>query len=812
MMPEQVFDRAVTTIREFLDAALAHKDVAHAVANREAVQEKWGARFRSPGLNEIDSDSFPRFLRYSENCHWSSLDRVGPSFSDTEILRDGLTILLDRTLPLAERYDDARTRQPGLGKAIATAVLQVTYPDQYGVWNTTSEKALSRLGLLPRRHARTEGAYYFAINDILLRLASALNISLWDLDAVLYFLAGQPEEEPRSLELTNLPESLPAECPAVWWVNQKAHHSDEIANGVLAVTLAATAHQHMNEVLPGDIVIHHWDRRVQGLSVVISMPWEGPRPYGNQEEGRLVRVSFVKLEETISLEELPAPVRVNPTDKKWFVFNRDGEVNQPYLLRGSQALLDSILKLRPSARVPVVLKIAPSHNADQWQLCEETSKIYVGWSETGDLSGLNRDSFGQIFERVTNYTTRSKTMAKANEIWLLHEVKTGDVILANNGTSRVEGLGIVKDPPYEFEADSALAFKHTLNVRWLADTSFDIPPERRPGIWATTTVRVVTPEVFRQVIGAPMPAGVPVEPPAIEEEAAELVAYSIDDACADLFIDPLAVHQIVDLLKRKKNLVLQGPPGVGKTFAAQRIAYGLLGAKDTGRLAWCQFHQSYSYEDFVQGFRPKEAGGFELRNGHFFEFCDKARRDPGRSYVLVIDEINRGNLSKIFGEALSLIEADKREELYAELAYSRERFTVPRNLLILGLMNTADRSLAVVDYALRRRFVFFDLQPEFGSYRFRDNLLGFGISELMIEQICRRIGHLNSRIIADKRNLGRGFEIGHSFFCPGGAVFDEDRWFNDVVKYEIEPLLREYWFDAPEEADKALADLFDEHA
>ena len=253
----------------------------------------------------------------------------------------------------------------------------------------------------------------------------------------------------------------------------------------------------------------------------------------------------------------------------------------------------------------------------------------------------------------------------------------------------------------------------------------------------------------------------------------------------------------VSLLKRKKNIILQGPPGVGKTFIARKLAYEIMQEVKDANIEMVQFHQSYSYEDFIQGLRPTQKGGFDLRDGIFYSFCQRALAHPERPFFFIIDEINRGNLSKIFGELMMLIEADKREEKFAlKLTYAEDeedRFYVPDNLYIIGTMNTADRSLAIVDYALRRRFAFVSLQPDYGS-NFRSFLADKGLSEGIIEHICTSISKLNNKIKEDV-NLGEGFQIGHSYFCTYTNDGNENQWWADILYYELKPLLEEIWFD-----------------
>ena len=224
-----------------------------------------------------------------------------------------------------------------------------------------------------------------------------------------------------------------------------------------------------------------------------------------------------------------------------------------------------------------------------------------------------------------------------------------------------------------------------------------------------------------------------------------------------------------------------------------------------------QFHQSMTYEDFVQGFRPNE-NGFTIKKGHFYLFCKRALRDPDHDYVFIIDEINRGNLSKIFGELLMLIEHDKRSPEYAmPLTYAsdeNDRFYVPPNLYIIGMMNTADRSLAMVDYALRRRFSFIDLRPRFGSDKYQQFLKNRGVPNAVTQQIVENMQQLNTIIEQDTTHLGPGFSIGHSYFCPPEKLdFPGKEWYQQVVRNEIEPLLHEYWFDNPDMASRHVEKL-----
>lgn len=275
----------------------------------------------------------------------------------------------------------------------------------------------------------------------------------------------------------------------------------------------------------------------------------------------------------------------------------------------------------------------------------------------------------------------------------------------------------------------------------------------------------------------------------ISKDAA-IDAYTKSDFLDEVYMTEKRYENLVAVLRNKKNIILQGAPGVGKTFAARRLAWSMMGEQDDSRIEFVQFHQNYSYEDFMMGYKPVE-DGFELKYGVFYRFCQKAANQPDKEFFFIIDEINRGNMSKIFGELLMLIEKDYRGTK-ATLAYNGLSFSVPKNLYIIGMMNTADRSLAMIDYALRRRFSFFEMEPGFDSEGFIH--YQNGLNNETLNELISKVKDLNHEIALDK-SLGKGFCIGHSYFC--GRDICTDEWMHSIVDYDILPMLSEYWFDDP---------------
>ena len=297
--------------------------------------------------------------------------------------------------------------------------------------------------------------------------------------------------------------------------------------------------------------------------------------------------------------------------------------------------------------------------------------------------------------------------------------------------------------------------------------------------------------------------------PEAEVTAAPIEPYSVDDILTDgCFIARGKLEKILERLRTKKNLILQGPPGTGKTWLAKRLAFALMGQRDDSKVRAVQFHPNLSYEDFIRGWRPVGDGKLTLVDGPFVEMMKAAAKDPTSRHVVVIEEINRGNPAQIFGEMLTLLEVDKRTPNEAlELSYKRsdgERVFIPDNLYVIGTMNIADRSLALVDLALRRRFAFIDLEPTLGKPWHDWVQSQCGIDSEILVEIEKRLIALNSEISADT-GLGPQFRVGHSYVTPpfGIPISDAREWFRQVVDTEIGPLLDEYWFDALEKSQKA---------
>lgn len=425
---------------------------------------------------------------------------------------------------------------------------------------------------------------------------------------------------------------------------------------------------------------------------------------------------------------------------------------------------------------------SPGDNACMWDEFYNLGIMGIGWDDVTDLKEFtSKEEIKDYMKKVYDPSYSYKNNAHC--LWqFANEIKIGDVIFVKKGMHKIIGKGVVTS---EYIYDSAReTYKHIRKVEWTNKGEWEHPGQ---AVMKTLTCISPYPDYVQRLLS--------LFAEDILEEISEQIEikyppYTKDDFLNKVYMDEDTYNTLTELLEAKYNVILQGAPGVGKTFAAKRLAYSIMGQKDTSRVAMVQFHQSYSYEDFIQGYRPSK-DGFELVNGAFYKFCKEAEEDNERPYFFIIDEINRGNLSKILGELMMLIEKDKRGEKI-KLLYSNEWFTVPQNVRIIGMMNTADRSLALMDYALRRRFAFFDFAPAFSSEGFKNYLSEKDSPKL--EKLIAAVESLNSTISTDE-SLGDGFRIGHSYFCTDDEITDE--WLKSVVEYEVIPLIKEYWFDEP---------------
>lgn len=425
---------------------------------------------------------------------------------------------------------------------------------------------------------------------------------------------------------------------------------------------------------------------------------------------------------------------------------------------------------------------SPGDNACMWDEFYKLGIMGIGWDEVGNLKDFS--SKEEIKERMKSvYDASYSYKNNAHCLWqFANEIKVGDIIFAKKGMHKIVGKGVVTSD-YIFD-DTRANYKQIRKVQWQYKGEWE-----HPGQAVMKTLTNITPysDYVQKLLEL---FGDEAEDEAVQEAEIKYPSYSKDDFLEEVYMSEDTYDTLVELLNTKYNIILQGAPGVGKTFAAKRLAYSIMGAKDTSRVSMVQFHQSYSYEDFIQGYRPVD-NGFTLVQGVFYKFCKAAEIDDERPYFFIIDEINRGNLSKIFGELMMLIESDKRGEKL-KLLYKDEWFTVPKNVRIIGMMNTADRSLAMMDYALRRRFAFFDFAPAFSSDGFRQYLADKNNEKL--EKLISMVENLNIAISNDE-SLGDGFRIGHSYFCTDKDITDS--WLKAVVEFELIPLLKEYWFDEP---------------
>ena len=448
----------------------------------------------------------------------------------------------------------------------------------------------------------------------------------------------------------------------------------------------------------------------------------------------------------------------------------------------------------------------PGEGASRWDEFRTAGIMALNWDRVGDLASFP-DKESLLDALYTHYGDwGGRPRRAADSVWdYIHAMKPGDIVYVRRSFNEIVGRGVVRSD-YRYDEDRS-SFRAVRDVEWTHVGSW--PLEQRIGrlmLQRLTENTKYTPDQLNALIGiedsrSPSSADERLGNNDLDEADEH---YTSTDFLDEVFLSPEDLDQMLGLLRRKKNLILQGAPGTGKTFAAKRLAYALMGETDDSRVEVVQFHQSTAYEDVVVGLRPTAEGGFAAAEGVFARFCRRAAADPGRDYVFIIDEINRANISKAFGELLMLIEAEHRGEAL-RLPVSGELLSVPKRLHIIGMMNTADRGLALIDYALRRRFAFFEMRPALDHPGFLRHVEAVG--SVRLEALVDVVRRLNQRIAEDEA-LGPGFQIGHSYLClpaadpenPAGADADVA----SVVRYELAPLVREYWFDNPAAMDESI--------
>ena len=423
---------------------------------------------------------------------------------------------------------------------------------------------------------------------------------------------------------------------------------------------------------------------------------------------------------------------------------------------------------------------SPGDGASKWDDFYKRGVMGLGWSEIGDFSQYSsKDEMKTAMKEKIDPTRPYKNAAHAT--WqFLQEMKPGDIVFAKKGMHSIIGRGVVTSE-YIYDTEDP-EFPNIRKVNWTNTGDWE-----HPGQAVMKTLTDIT-SYTDYVAKLNSLIDVNDDEDDVESEETVFPEYTPEKFLEEVYMDGDSYDTLVELIRMKRNVI----PGVGKTFAAKRLAYSMMGCKDQNRVMMVQFHQSYTYEDFIEGFRPSStSNNFEIKKGAFANFCQKAAEDPENEYFFIIDEINRGNLSKIFGELFMLIENDKRGNAL-QLLYSGDKFSVPPKLYIIGMMNTADRSLAMLDYALRRRFAFFEMKPGFESEGFRDYKMAFANPKF--DSLIDCVEKLNAVIAADD-SLGDGFCIGHSYFCNLSAI--TDKALSNIVEYEMVPLLKEYWYDEP---------------
>jgi 5-methylcytosine-specific restriction protein B len=563
-----------------------------------------------------------------------------------------------------------------------------------------------------------------------------------------------------------------------------------------------------------------------------------------RRKGGLWSITTAGQEALRSLDAGELFLRAKAAYKKWAAQHKNEASTDEDVDDASDATKDTApVDVRPT------WLLGAGANGVWWPSFQKEKRIRVDFPSDddgrtfGDLSKLSKD---QIRSRLAAIRTQSNNKNFVHCAYqFAHEMQVGDLVIVRKGRSTILGFGrIAGDYMYSSHDGRDV---HERSVEWLETRVVQLPANYLMAVKTLTEISRY--RGFADVLlGRPTQAALQsleqtagmtaqvrdayfANHPYRERTAsdADAIVYKakqlrVEDIVEESFVDSSIVEEIRKSIDRKLAVILQGPPGTGKSWFARQISE--LWAGDASRLESVQFHPAYQYEDFVRGLRPNDKGSFVAKDGPLVEIAERAHNNKDRNFVLFIDELNRANVARVLGETLSLIEKDKRDPRYAVrlglAADDEDPFWLPPNLAIVATMNTADRSIALVDFALRRRFSFFTLPTAFDDpERFRawlvDRLRGDEDPEAeepllaamaesvesVVETIIECMQEINN-MVRGAPGLGPGFLLGHSYFCPQEMVRDPGAWMRRIFAEEIQPMLQEYAAGNPKLEDRLL--------